>query len=89
MMGSILKYDLIFQIIINKKTSNIINYFNKMQNSTMNLVKSLEETLSFVSSENAKKDGDLLIVIQSFIQQITASLKGNLDFSKLNHFKLH
>ena len=26
-----------------------------MQNSTMNLVKSLEETLSFVSSENAKK----------------------------------
>ncbi len=57
-----------------------------MQNSTMNLVKSLEETLSFVSSENVKKDGDLLIVIQSFIQQITASLKGNLDFSKLNHF---
>ena len=70
-MGSILKYDLIFQIIINK---NIINYFNKMQNSTMNLVKSLEETLSFVSNENVKKDGDLLIVIQSFIQQITASL---------------
>ena len=40
-----------------------------MQNSTMNLVKSLEETLSFVSNENVKKDGDLLIVIQSFIQQ--------------------
>ena len=56
-----------------------------MQTSSTNLVKSLEETLLFVSSENVKKDGDLLIVIQSFIQQITAGLKGNLDFSKLNY----
>ncbi len=56
-----------------------------MQNSSKNLVKSLEEALLFVSSENAKKDGDLLIVIQSFIQQITTSLKGNLDFSKFHY----
>ncbi len=43
------------------------------------LIKSLEKTLSFVQSENAQNDLNLLIVIQSFIQQITSSLTHYFD----------
>ena len=46
------------------------------------VVDSLEKTLSFVESENAKQDVNILIVIQSFVQQITCSLFENLDPSK-------
>ncbi len=51
-------------------------------NQTPYLVDSLEKTLSFVESENAKQDVNILIVIQSFVQQITCSLFENLDPSK-------
>ena len=52
---------------------------------SVNLTNSLERTLNFVESKHeATKDIDLLIVIQTFVQQITSNLKQHLDPSMIH-----
>ena len=55
------------------------------QDFSNDLTESLEQTLHFVESKNeATKDIDLLIVIQTFVQQITSNLKQHLDPSMIH-----
>jgi hypothetical protein len=60
---------------------NSISYDKILQ-----LTNSLEETLIFVESQAANNNVDFLIVIQSFIQQITFGLQNKLDLSAFIHF---
>ena len=48
------------------------------------LANSLEFTLNFVQNTSATNDIDLLIVIQTFVQQITSNLKQHLDPSLIH-----
>ena len=52
---------------------------------SVDLTNSLERTLNFVESKHeATIDIDLLIVIQTFVQQITSNLKQHLDPSMIH-----
>ena len=57
---------------------------NNLTNFVDQLTNALELTLDFVQTKNAKNDIDLLVVIQTFVQQITLNLKQNLDPSMIN-----
>ena len=51
-----------------------------VQDFSHDLTKSLERTLNFVQNQHeATRDIDLLIVIQTFVQQITLNLSQHLD----------
>jgi hypothetical protein len=52
---------------------------NSPKNFAVELANALEFTLDFVQNKNASNDIDLLIVIQTFIQQISFNLKKYLD----------
>jgi hypothetical protein len=58
---------------------------NNIKFNTIYLCKSLENTLSFIQSENATKDVDFLITVQSFVQNILANLVNYLDQSKFEY----
>jgi hypothetical protein len=64
--------------MIVKKIMNNGTYF------PVELANSLEFTLNFVQNTNATNDIDLLIVIQTFVQQITSNLKQHLDPSMIH-----
>ena len=57
---------------------------NNLTNFADQLTNALELTLDFVQTKNAKNDIDLLVVIQTFVQQITVNLKQNLDASMIH-----
>lgn len=52
---------------------------NNFYVNAFDLTKSLEITLAFIQGETAIKDVDLLITVQSFIQNITIHLEKHLD----------
>ena len=60
-------------------------YLNTQNNHDFphDLTKSLERTLNFVQNKNATNDIDLLICIQTFVQQISLNLENFLDPSML------
>ena len=57
---------------------------NNLTNFADQLTNALELTLDFVQTENVTNDIDLLVVIQTFVQQITLNLKQNLDPSMIH-----
>ena len=57
---------------------------NNLTNFADQLTNALELTLDFVQTKNATNDIDLLVVIQTFVQQITLNLKQNLDPSMIH-----